>query len=267
MTSEVSFLGPACDAPMLSDLCVTLSRAYSSAMKFGVPLSFLKSKLRGALSRAFKHSTVVQSGLFRSSWKSRNSLASFEGYFNDEGAPHRAMILKLVTDLAPSTVYEFGCYSGPTLRLLARHLATCRFYGTDINQYAIAYASEHLPSMTFARADDASLDFLARWLPPMVDVSIVSSVFYSMSTDQVARTLRFLIARSRFVLLGCNLSNYEGQGTKVVDAAMQHPYQRMFRELRVRVVSRSTSPKQDVSLTEFVILAANSPLPDDALGS
>jgi SAM-dependent methyltransferase len=214
----------------------------------------LVRKARSAILLLLSRQAGAQAALQRQSWENRYDVASFESYFGDQDAPHRSVIADILEPLDPSSVYEFGCYSAPTLKLLRRRFPSAALYGTDINPHAIAYAAERLPDLHLARADDRSTAFLAGWLPERIDVAICSSVLYTMSERQVGDLLSFLARRSRHILIGCNLSNYDGRKTTVAGGSMQHAYGRLFHKLGLDVISRAPSPKQDNSISEFILV-------------
>lgn len=221
-----------------------------------LPAVFVRKARTAALLLFRRHNASALAALSHNDWATRTDAEQFARYWEDENAEHRLKMAKIIEPLAPSTIYEFGCFAAPTLKLLKQRLPRAEVYGTDINPLPLAYARERMPELHLAVADDRSVEFLETWLPPHVDVSLSSSVFYGMSTQQVERLLRFLATRSSYILIGCNFSNYDGRRTRTANDGNQHPYAAIFKSLNLEVVSRHPLLRRPdhKSLTDFFLV-------------
>jgi SAM-dependent methyltransferase len=198
----------------------------------------------------------------RFAWRARSD-DSFREYFDDYRAANRVALLNQLHAHRIGRIFEFGCYSGPNLRLFAETVPTPELFGVDINPKAIAFAKAHLPTAKLAVASDRSIRFLDRWVPE-VDLSLAFAVFYVIDTRHVERLLRLFRQRSRLILIGCNASNYHGSDPRRWDGdrglTWLHPWQKLFDRLSLELLSTAAVPKPDRSCQQTFLLRTNAQL-------
>lgn len=168
---------------------------------------------------------------------------SFARYFNAE-TENRELVATAINRLDPSTVYEFGCYSGPNLRRLKAEI-----WGSDINSHALEYAAKALPHGNFRLAD--GFDALEDWLPKEIDVSVAIAVFYTMRQDAVRDVLVGMAKRSRFLVLGDNFTGASSPHSTKVGSKYVHAWDALLESVG-EIITRVEVPGPDYSLTEVV---------------
>jgi len=193
----------------------------------------------------------------RFAWRLRRD-DSFRQYFDDYRSSNRLALLNQTHGQRVTRMFEFGCYSGPNLRLFGEALSPSpELFGVDINPRAIAFAKEHLSNAKLSVATDRSIRFLDRWVPE-VDLSLAYAVFYVIETRHVERLLCLLKERSRLILIGCNDNNYDGSEPKRRDdergLTWLHPWRQLFDRLSLQVLSSAAVPAPDRSCQRTFLL-------------
>jgi SAM-dependent methyltransferase len=199
----------------------------------------------------------------RFAWRVRRD-DSFRKFFDVYRSSNRLALLDQLHGQNIGRVFEFGCYSGPNLRLFGEAWSPSpELLGVDINPRAIAFAKEHLPNVKLAVATDRSIRFLDRFVPE-VDLSLAYAVFYVIETRHVERLLGLLKERSRLILIGCNDNNNDGSEPKRWDGerglTWLHPWQRLFDRLSLEVLSSAAVPVPDRSCQRTFLLKTNARL-------
>lgn len=199
----------------------------------------------------------------RFAWRVRRD-NSFRQFFDVYRSSNRLALLNQLRGQRIERLFEFGCYSGPNLRLFGEAMSPSpELFGVDINPRAVAFAKEHLPNANLAVATDRSIRFLDRWVPE-VDLSLAYAVFYVIETRHVERLLSLLKERSRLILIGCNDSNYDGSESKRWEGerglTWLHPWQRLFDRLSLEMLSTAAVPVPDRSCQQTFLLKTNARL-------
>lgn len=125
-------------------------------------------------------------------WKYRHFVDSgvWHSYLLDSQNPRRKFYVDFIKQYNVTTVFEFGCASGPNLGMIRENYDTpIKFYGYDINKDAIKLANNQFGDANSVFKNKLSSSDIEKrlsiWAKDSFDLAICDRVLYLLSEREV----------------------------------------------------------------------------------
>lgn len=160
---------------------------------------------------------------------------------------------------SPISILEFGSHCGPNLDLIkAGSDVALQLHAVEPNPEAISFINQMLPEVFTYKLND--LEFCSsKDLPRKVDICFSNSVFYILASKAAKDVLSKLCSISDTVIIGCELSNIDGDATSFsrTTRSLRHPYKKWFSESGFTIVKKLNAPQPQLSCDGFLVARKN----------
>ena len=185
-------------------------------------------------------------------------------YWDDVQNPNRKLLMDLIqeelTRIAAEEkravkLFEYGSYCGINFRMLLERTGglPTELFAVEPNAQAVQFSKSKLPSVTVEQLEDEG--FVASSFPGPMDISFVNKVFYLMNSARSFSVLEKLARISRSIVIGDDMSNYEGRESywDRKNNGHIHPYKHWFKTLGFEVVKYLPAPQPYRSISHYLI--------------
>ena len=124
-------------------------------------------------------------------WKFRHiiDIGVWQNYYDDYNSERRNFYSKLVIKKKLTSVFEFGCASGPNLQNIKNITPEIYLFGYDINKQAVNFAKKAFDAETSFFTNDLRrnvlLQKMQKWNISSFDLSVYDRVLYLLNEDEI----------------------------------------------------------------------------------
>jgi hypothetical protein len=204
--------------------------------------------------------------LIRRAWFKRRATDSDDHlnmYWDSGNSATRQQLVLLIQDIVASfdeeaiRMFEYGSHVGVNLKLIKEACPTTAFIMTALepNLEACIFLKTKLPdveviqggeSVFLRKSDDVRFKF---------HLSLVNSVFYSMSGSKTRRVIRRLCENSDYIVVGDSMINSNGNKLKFNSEPVffSHPYRKLFNDFGFEITETISAVDPQPQLDGFIV--------------